>query len=58
MRKSTKQKKTQLVDMETLAKIILIVIIYIVLVEKKSLLHKKCTDHKETNSKTCTTTFR
>jgi hypothetical protein len=40
-RKSTKQKETQVVDMETLAKIIPTIAIYIVFVEKKSLLNKK-----------------
>jgi hypothetical protein len=41
IRKSTKQKETQVVDMETLAKIIPTIAIYIVFVEKKSLLNKK-----------------
>jgi hypothetical protein len=40
-RKSTKQKETQVVDMETLAKIIPTIAIYIVFVEKKFLLNKK-----------------
>jgi len=34
-RKSTKQKKKQVVDMETLSKIIPIIAIYIVLVKKR-----------------------
>jgi hypothetical protein len=49
-RKFIKEKETQVVDIETLAKIILIASIYIVLIEKKSLLNKKSTNHKETNS--------
>jgi len=40
-RKSTKQKKTQVVDIETLSKIISTIATYIVLVEKESLLNKK-----------------
>jgi hypothetical protein len=58
-RKSTKQKKKQVIDMETLAKIIPIVATYIVIVRKKkeSLLNKKSTNHKKINSKTRTTTF-
>jgi hypothetical protein len=58
MRKLTKLKEIQVDDMETLAKTFSIVATYIVFVEKKSLLNKKCTNHKETNSKTCITTFR
>ena len=42
--------------MKTLDKIILIFATYAFLVEKKSLLNKKFTNHKETNSRTCTTT--
>jgi hypothetical protein len=38
-RKSTKQKETQVADMKTLAKIILIVTTYVFLVEKKPLLN-------------------
>jgi hypothetical protein len=49
-RKFIKEKETQVVDIETLAKIIPIASIYIVLVEKESLLNKKFTNHKETNS--------
>jgi hypothetical protein len=40
-RKSTKQKETQVVDIETLSKIISTIATYIVLVEKESLLNKK-----------------
>jgi hypothetical protein len=39
MRKSTKQKETQVADMKNLAKIISIVTTYVFLVEKKSLLN-------------------
>jgi hypothetical protein len=49
-RKFIKEKETQVVDIETLAKIIPIASIYIVLVEKESLLNKKFTNHKKTNS--------
>jgi len=58
-RKSTKKtKKKQVIDMETLAKIIQIVATYIVIVKKKeSLLNKKSTNHKKINNKTRTTTF-
>ena len=56
MRKSTKQKETQVADMKNLAKIISIVTTYVFLVENKSLLNKKSTNHKKTNSKTRTTT--
>jgi len=50
--KSAKQKEIQVVDM----KIILIVATYTFLVEKKSLLNNKSTNHKKTNSKTRTRT--
>jgi len=40
MRKSTKQKKIQVADMETLIKIIPIVSTYIVLIEKEFLLKR------------------
>jgi hypothetical protein len=50
--KSAKQKEIQVVDM----KIILIVATYTFLVEKKSLLNNKSTNHKKTNSKTGTRT--
>ena len=56
MRKSTKQKETQVADMKNLTKIISIVTTYVFLVENKSLLNKKSTNHKKTNSKTRTTT--
>jgi hypothetical protein len=54
--KSAKQKEIQVVDMENLTKIILIVVTYTFLVEKKSLLNNKSTNHKKTNSKTRTRT--
>jgi len=55
IRKSTTQKEAQFDDMETVVKIISIVATYIFLVENESLLNKKFINHKETNSKTCTT---
>ena len=56
MRKFTiKKKYIHVDDMKTLDKIILIFATYAFLVEKKSLLNK-FTNHKETNSRTCTTT--
>ena len=45
-RKSTKQKVMQVVDLETLAKIISIAATYIILMEKESLLNKNSTNHK------------
>jgi hypothetical protein len=51
MRKSIKQKETQVDDMKNLTKIISIATNYAFLIEKKSLLNKK-----STNNKTCTTT--
>jgi len=54
--KSAKQKEIQVADMKNLAKIILIVATYTFLVEKKSLLNNKSTNHKKTNSKTGTRT--
>ena len=57
MRKSTKHKEKQFVDMKTLTKIIIIVSIYTIPVQKESLLNKKSIDHKKTNYKTCITTF-
>ena len=57
MRKFTiKKKYIHVDDMKTLDKIILIFATYAFLVEKKSLLNKKFTNHKGTNSRTCTTT--
>jgi hypothetical protein len=57
MRKSTKQKRKQVVDMKNLAKIIPISSTYAFIVEKKSLINKKSINHMETNNKTRTTTF-
>ena len=51
MRKSIKQKETQVDDMKNFTKIISIATNYAFLIEKKSLLNKK-----STNNKTCTTT--
>jgi hypothetical protein len=56
MRKYIKQKETQIDDIKTLAKIILIATNYVFLVKKKSLLNKKSINHKETKNKTLTTT--
>jgi hypothetical protein len=57
MRKSTKQKRKQVVDMKTLVKIIPISSTYAFIVEKKSMINKKSINHMETNNKTRTTTF-
>lgn len=57
MRKSIKHKEKQVVDMKTLTKIILIVSIYTIPIQKEFLLNKKSIDHKKTNYKTCITTF-
>jgi hypothetical protein len=56
MRRSMEQNEIQIDDIETLVKIILIVVTYDFLIQKKSLLNKKSINHKETNSNTCTTT--
>jgi hypothetical protein len=56
MRRSMEQNEIQIDDIETLVKIILIVVTYDFLVQNKSLLNKKSINHKETNSNTCTTT--
>jgi len=56
MRKYTKQKETQIDDIKTLAKIILIATNYVFLVKKESLRNKKSINHKETKNKTLTTT--
>jgi hypothetical protein len=56
MRKYIKQKETQIDDIKTLAKIILIATNYVFLVKKNSLLNKKSINHKETKNKTLTTT--
>jgi len=45
MRKSKKKKKTQVVDMETLAKTILIFAFYDFLTEKESFLNKNSTNY-------------
>jgi hypothetical protein len=45
MRKFTKKKKTQVVDMETLANTILIFAFYDFLMEKKSLLNKNSANY-------------
>jgi hypothetical protein len=47
MKKSTKQKETQVVNIETLAKIILIYTINAFIVENESLLNKKSKSHKK-----------
>ena len=52
IKKSTKQKETQVANIEILTKIILILATCIVLVEKKSFLNKRSTNRKETNRKT------
>jgi hypothetical protein len=57
MRKSTKQEKIQVADMETLTKIIPIVSNYIVLIEKEFLLKRSSQIIRKQISKTYTTTF-
>jgi hypothetical protein len=57
-RKSTKKKKrTQVDDMKILPKIILISTGYFFFGEKESLLNKKSTNYKKTNSKPHPTTY-
>ena len=53
----THQRKKQVADMETLAKIIPMVTTYVFLVENESLLNKKSTNHKKKKSKTCIENF-
>ena len=57
MRKSTKQEKIQVADMETLTKIIPIVSTYIVLIEKEFLLKRSSQIIRKQIAKTYTITF-
>jgi hypothetical protein len=57
IRKYIKQKETQVDHMKTLARIIIIVVTYAFLVEDKSLLNKKSTNHKEIKNKNHTLTY-